>query len=130
MAKAAAAAARNDCDDDRLIFRFHDGRKERAVDPLATWLELDADPEFNMETHPAQIDAGEPAAIRIALAATRRVLKIETLEAGGLTDLECLDLLKGFWAFMSLLKKSGDGSPISSSPTESPPLEDSTTASE
>ncbi len=116
-------------DSDRKIFRYRDGKTDRLADPLATWFAFEADPEFKINEHPAGMERGESEAMRIAIAAVRRVLGINPWADGGLTDLECVDLLMSFLDYMATLKKNGSGSPISPQPTKSASPEASPTNS-
>jgi hypothetical protein len=103
----------------RRIFRYFDGQRESSADPLAAWIALAEDAEFEIEKHTAAIDAGDSEAYKVVSRAVRRVFNVKPFADGGLTDQECLDLLLAFLGYMGSLKKSTNDSLTSSLPTES-----------
>lgn len=116
----------------RNIFRFWNGSRECRADPLAVWRSINADPEFSLIKHPEMIDAGDMDAIRIGVATVRRIFSIPSLEKGGLTEQECLDLLIDFFDYTAALKKNINlpltlRSPMASEPLQQPTAVTSTT---
>lgn len=107
-------------DQERRIFVYWDGQRQRRVDPLLAWQSLANDSEFNIETHPAAADRGELDAVRISCQASRRAFDVKPLAEGGLTESECFNILVQFFEYCASLKKSIDRPPTSPAPTESP----------
>lgn len=112
---------------EREIFRFWDGKKTRAADPLEIWLALKNDPEFNYDTTPGFVDAGDTEAIKVTIGAIRRIFGVKTLEQGGLTSQECLELLAVYFLYEESLKKSTSEPATPQSPTGSESSDKSTT---
>jgi len=104
---------------EREIFRFWDGGRTRTADPLAIWIALHDDPEFNYDTTPAFVDAGDIAAIKTTVGAVRRIFGLKSFEAGGLTSQECLELLAVYFLYEESLKKSTSEPATPQSPTGS-----------
>lgn len=105
-------------DAERAIFAYHDGRRRRRGDPLAIQRALVDDKEFNLAIDPAVSCVPTVEGVRAAgrtAAATRRAFVIPQLEAGGLTDAECLGLFASFGEFLKELQESAR--PLASSPT-------------
>jgi len=113
-------------DRERKIFTYWDGQRFRRADPLAVVRGLSNDPKFDLETTPAAADRGDLEAVEITCNAARSVLKIPSLEDGGLTDAECFETLIAFFDFCAALKKNSKMPPTSPEPTELPSLEAST----
>ena len=91
----------------REIFHFWDGQKFRSIDPLKVWRELDAHPQFRMDLHPEALDAGDSEAWAVTVQAVRDVFGVPVMtENSGLTESECLDLLKSFALWVNALKKN------------------------
>lgn len=118
---------------EREIFEYWDGKRFRKGDPLALHRALLTDPDFDMNIDPGLAAVphvkGLVAAGRVA-AAVRKAFGITTLDAGGLTDGECLTLFCEFGAFIKVLAEAGrplasgparTGSPAVASPTEPSP---------
>lgn len=108
-------------EEDRRIFRYWDGSKERAIDPLEAWAAVQADPEFSLAKHPDLIDAGVADAIAITVRAARRIFDVPAWSESskGLTAGECLALMIGFWNYVADLKKNTSLPLTSPQPTES-----------
>lgn len=112
MAKKAKAAkprkhARPGSQDrERYIFRYHDGLADKAADPMAAWLALEGHSEFVPDRDMERLAKGDATAIPPTVAAAREAFTLPTLADGGLTDLECLELLTRFYDFLGELKKS------------------------
>lgn len=107
----------------RQIFRYWDGVRRRAIDPIAACRALFAHPTYNPETHPALVDLGDDNAREIMLQAGRDVFGVQpfTLEHGGLTEDETLNLMVAFAEYMAGLKKSTNLTLTSPEPTGLPP---------
>jgi len=114
-------------DKERMIFRYHNGTKQIAADPLVIQRKLlsqkdvDLDSEFRL----AVSDTKE------SLAAISRVVDVIRFSFGvkpldpeteeGLTDTECLQLMASYAEFLNELKKKASLSPISQTATEDYP---------
>ncbi len=93
----------------RLLFRFHDGRGWRAIDPLLAVMALNEHQEYRGDLHPRLVEQGDPEAIQITLRAVKQVFAVEDYEPAtrlGLTLGEQLHLLYTFSRYLELLKKS------------------------
>lgn len=117
--------------ENRRIFQYWDGAKQRAIDPMVAWRGLHDDAEFSLQNHPGLIDAGDLDACAIGARAARRIFGVAEWSEStpGLTEGESLALIAAFLDYLGDVKKNTGSSPISSSVTESPPLppENSTT---
>ncbi len=118
--------------DPRGIYSFYDGRRWRRIDPLATYLRLFDIPGFDPEQVLAELrglDGNQRAKKLIDVsAAVRTAFGVKSLDDGGLTALECVELLSDFVGYAEDLKKnieptqnwdpSTDSLPLGVSPTE------------
>lgn len=125
---------------DRCLFRYWDGVKQRAIDPVATYRLIwtsdlcDLLPDCARARNPLKAD-GAPfypisevyeAEDRLR-AMTRKVFGVKewTESTPGLTVDETDELLNSFLVFCADLKKKRSPSPTASAPTESKELESS-----
>jgi hypothetical protein len=102
----------------RLLFRYHDGSKWQAIDPLVAVMGLSDHPQYRADLHPRLVEQGDQEAIQITLKAVKDVFRVEDYDhrtRRGLTLGEQLQLLYTFSRYLELLKKSTDLSPISPS---------------
>lgn len=110
--------------DPRGLFFFHDGRRWRSSDPLDVARKLFTHPEFDWDETPQLLLTGRAVvqleSFRIIGTAVRDALQIPPVEQGGLTDLECLDVLTEFRGYLGDVKKNGSLFPISPDSTDSP----------
>lgn len=117
--------------DPRGLFVYHDGRRWRRADPLETARRLFAFPEFDWDETPTMILSGRSDiqldAMRIIAAAVRSAFEIPAASKGGLSEMECFDLLDRFRTYLGDVKKNGSLFPISPDSTASARLADSTT---
>jgi hypothetical protein len=117
---------------DRLIFRYWDGAKWRAIDPFvahrAIWATPDWIQDAKVVVNPQRADGSYfyPAAMVLEAEdnlrnMTRQVFDVEawTEEDPGLTLIETDKLLQDFMAFCEDLKKKLKTSPTSSAPSGS-----------
>ena len=118
----------------RAIFRYWDGKKERAIDPIIVFNRLDDDPVFVLERHPRLIESKDEKlsreAIDITAAAVCRFFQVADYSEKfreGLTITERIDLLTDFLLYADSLKKNSASPPILSPPTESASSDPSTT---
>lgn len=112
----------------REIFCYFDGNKPRSADPIVVYRSLKDDPKFNIDVHPALVDAGDADAIGITAAAVRSAFGVKSLDAGGLTEQECISLLLQYFDWVDSVKKK-DSQPLTLPPASdtTPPLECSAT---
>ena len=127
--------------DPRRIFTFYDGRWYRHIDPMVTARKLwsvtvqqeSLYPDFPDMVTPDTIFDSDAARKLIASAkpeeiqrgyrqiseAVQKVFDIKPLVYGGLTELECAQLLDRFEMYLGIVKKNGSPTPISPVPTDS-----------
>jgi len=98
--------------DTRAIFRYFDGTKQRGIDPIAAFRSLVAHPDYDPESTPLLVGAGDAAAYATMLKAARQVFGVTAWseDGGGLTETETIELLISFGAYLNSLKKSGNPS--------------------
>ena len=128
--------------DPRGIFVFHDGRRWRHEDPIVIarrlWSVMLAQENLfptlgDMVLPPVPFDADESRKLIASgigddmqrgyseiARAVRQACQVKELSEGGLTELECAQLLDRFEAYLGDVKKNGSGSPISLRATELP----------
>ena len=120
---------------ERKIFRFHDGRQWRYVDPLVVQRDLDSNGGEGWPSLLGQLDqsfmADLPvsetltkiaqdasfAAAKQLIDLTRKTFDVEPLSDNGtkgLTDTECLELLGSYMLWMQ--QAEADARPLQSSP--------------
>lgn len=107
------------------VFRFHDGRRWRAVDPFTTYRALLLHETFNADADLAliQVESQNPrekhfeATLRADKAA-RDAFGIPSFEKGGLTLEDTVVLLAEFYAYVTGQKKSGNPPQTSPPATE------------
>lgn len=109
----------------REIFAYFDGAKKRFVDPIVAYRALKDDPKFKLELHPALVDTGDVEAIGITAAAVRSAFGVKALDAGGLTEQECIVLLLDFFAWADEKKNSTSGPVTLPGPSDTTPPPDS-----
>lgn len=98
--------------DVRGIFRFHDGRRWRYIDPWSATRELfSATNGFDYDTSLEELkkpdSASQLGAIAVIAETVRIVFKVPGFEAGGLSEQECVDLLMQFREYLGDVKKNG-----------------------
>lgn len=109
--------------DPRTIFRFWDGRRWRAVDPIPVYRALCETPGFHPEESLEALRGPDESlvldATKTVSEAVRSAFDIKPLDAGGLTETECLSLYADFREYLGPLKKS-TGPNLSSLATTAP----------
>lgn len=106
----------------RDIFSYHDGARQRSIDPWAALLELWTDPEHDINLVLAGSARGEPEAQRQLETMVRRVFGIPEFDPAtqrGLTILELHELHARFSRYIRDLKKKLATPPTRSRPTGS-----------
>jgi len=119
--------------EERLIFRYHNGSKQIAADPLViqrkilSQKNIDLDSEFRIAVSDTKesLDAISRVVGVIRSAFGVKELDPETEE--GLTDTECLQLMASYAEFLNELKKKASLSQISQTATEDSPTEKNVT---
>lgn len=115
----------------RMIYRFWDGTRYRAVDPIDIHLKLQSHPTYNAQRHLREIDEGDVESTRVTCQAVQDVFCVQPYNSNtkrGLTVGEQLGLLADFYFWIEDQKKSISHSltpPLSTeleaSPTSSEP---------
>lgn len=113
-------------DRERGIFDYWDGKRHRRADPMAVLRSLNDHPEFDLASTPQLAESGALEAVKITCDASRAAFGIKTLDEGGLTEVECIDVMVAFFDFCAALKKNSRAMPTSPEPTELPPSDAST----
>lgn len=121
----------------RLIFVFHDGQRRRRCDPWQAALATYSIPGFDPYALLSRINADELNADVLSAAAelsrhVRTIFSIRQLADGGLTDGECVQVMREFLVMIGDVKKNTSTSPTvapstaSDSPTtyslDNPPM--------
>lgn len=97
----------------RYVFKFWNGHRTVYADPMVLWRALQQNEDFREDDFKLmKVDALQNKLIGKVAGVTRSVFGVGTVEERGLTELECLDLLKAFIAYSGFQKKSGDQMPI------------------
>lgn len=114
---------RSAADESRGIFRFHDGQRWRRVDPIRVSICLDAIDGFHPIDTPQLLQVEEGAELlktaeKVA-EAVRVAFKVPQFDDGGLTTLECVNLLADFFDFTEGVKKNSNPTPTLLRPTAS-----------
>lgn len=111
----------------RYVFKFWNGHRTVYADPMVLWRTLQQNEDFREDDFKLmKVDALREKIIGKVAGVTRSVFGVGTVEERGLTELECLDLLKAFIAYSGFQKKSGGESLFLQPSTEPEVLEDST----
>ncbi len=105
----------------RAIFPYWDGQKWRTADPITIYRAIKSHPDFNLERHPEMHDAGDDEATLICLKAARDIFGVKSLQEGGLTETETIDLLGAYFEWISDVKKNISTSLTSPELMVSPP---------
>jgi hypothetical protein len=111
----------------RYVFKFWNGHRTVYADPMVLWRSLQQHEDFREDDFKLmKVDALREKIIGKVAGVTRSVFGVGTVEERGLTELECLDLLKSFIAYSGFQKKSGEENLFSQPSTEPTVLDDST----
>jgi hypothetical protein len=111
----------------RYVFKFWNGHRTVYADPMVLWRSLQQHEDFREDDFKLmKVDALREKIIGKVAGVTRSVFGVGTVEERGLTELECLDLLKAFISYSGFQKKSGEGNLFSQPSTEPTALDDST----
>lgn len=110
----------------RQIFKYWDGAKDRAADPISIARAIDTHPTLDLDKHVKLAMAGDNESHQIIVTAVREVFGVSqwTESTPGLTERECFDLLDSFAEYIEGLKKNSNPFPTDAPPMESPAPED------
>jgi hypothetical protein len=101
----------------RLLFQFWDGRQFRRVDPFTLLRKLLNTDKFDPDDDLKKLKIPDAKLVcdKIGHIAegVREIFGVKPLENGGLTELECVNLLMEFSAYLDRVKKNGGPMPIS-----------------
>ena len=93
----------------RYVFKFWNGHRTVYADPMVLWRTLQQNEDFREDDFKLmKVDALREKIIGKVAGVTRSVFGVGTVEERGLTELECLDLLKAFILYSGFQKKSGE----------------------
>lgn len=102
--------------DKKEIFVFHDGYKERTVDPLVALRRLHTVPNFNLEYDQKLIVANKPPDCYEALGrlvqAARKAFNLpeyDEVKKEGVLEAKCLEIMTEYAAWMAKKNESGNG---------------------
>ena len=111
----------------RYVFKFWNGHRTVYADPMVLWRSLQQHEDFREDDFKLmKVDALREKIIGKVAGLTRSVFGVGTVEERGLTELECLDLLKAFIMYSGFQKKSGEEMQTSPSIAEPASSADST----
>lgn len=115
---------------ERLIYRYHDGERDRRGDPLELLRRLTGREGLSLEVD-AKLATGAtpeaPKALGRLVDAVRDVFGVKSLDQGGMTEAECLGLLFHFMQYIAEVQRDFSPLPTSPPPTDSPAANGSTT---
>jgi len=101
----------------RLLFRFWDGSRFVSSDPFILFRKLINTDKFDVEEDIKKLRIPDPKIVseKIGFIAEgiREIFDLPPYEKGGLTELECVQLLIEFSTFLDRVKKNGASSLIS-----------------
>lgn len=113
---------------DRGIFKFHDGKQVRAVDPIQVIQKLRDHPTYNPSKHHVLIDHGDTKALEITCDAICVAFDVTRFDGKtGLTVAELMALLITFNDYLEFVKKNIKRGPILPSILESTSSQSPTT---
>lgn len=113
---------RNILNKHRLLFRYWNGSRFVHEDPFVLMRRLLTKEDFDVDTELKRLEIPDPKKVIETLQhianAVRKIFEIPDFPDGGLSELECVNLLKTFVDWADQLKKNGVTKQIS--PTSSP----------
>ena len=93
----------------RYVFKFWNGHRTVYADPMVLWRALQQNEDYREDDFKLmKVDALREKIIGKVAGVTRSVFGVGTVEERGLTELECLDLLKAYLLYSGFQKKSGE----------------------
>ena len=101
----------------RLLFRFWNGSRFVSADPFILFRRLINTDKFDVENDLKKLKIPDPKIIAEKIGfiseGIREIFDVPPYEKGGLTELECVQLLMEFSTFLDRVKKNGASSLIS-----------------
>lgn len=111
----------------RYVFKFWNGHRTAFADPMVIWRALQSNEDFREDDFKLmKVEALRDNLIGKVASITREVFELKPFAEGGLSELECLDLLKAFMMYSGFQKKSGDRMQTSPQDMEPEHSDDST----
>lgn len=102
----------------RLLFRFWNGSRFVSSDPFVLLRRLINTDKFDPDADLKKLKYPDPKIVteKIGFVAegVREIFEIKPFEQGGLTELECVQLLMTFSEYLDTVKKNGVSNPITS----------------
>lgn len=99
----------------RFIFSYWDGSRIAKADPMVLWRSLQQHADFSeADFRLMKVDALRDSLVHKLANVVRDVFNIKLPDAGGLTELETLEILRSFIEYTGFQKKSGE--PTQTSP--------------
>jgi len=102
----------------RLLFRYWDGSRHVSADPFVLLRRMLNTTKFDADADVKALALPDPAIVakKIGFIAEgiREIFDLKPFEKGGLSELECVNLLMTFSDFLNSVKKNGASSLISS----------------
>lgn len=96
---------------ERDIFRFHDGTKDRAADPMKIWFAMWADETIDLESAIKRFEANEMEAVQELIGRARTWIGIPEFNEADGTGLTDLEFCRVWWQWLNfvveLKKKRG-----------------------
>lgn len=108
---------------DRLIYKYWNGNEEIIADPLVLYKKMMArGPELSIDIKVStSISKDADKAHDQAILKIREIFSVKSLDEGGLTELETVQLLDHFLLYCEEIKKNSSYSVISSSNSDTKP---------
>ena len=96
----------------RFIFHYWNGSRTVKADPLVVWRTLQQTEDYSEDDFRLlKVDALRQELTSKIAGIVRQVFSIKLPDEGGLTELECLDLIRRFIEYAGFQKKSGSPTP-------------------
>ena len=93
----------------RFVFTYWNGHKIVKGDPMVFWRELQQHEDYREDDFKLiQVDGLRNQIFAKLSGVVRDVFGIQTVADGGLTELECLDVLRSYIEYSGFQKKSGE----------------------
>lgn len=100
---------------ERDIFRFHDGQRQRAVDPMKVWFAMWSEEDIDLGRLLDRMAENELEAVKELLPIARKWFGIQEFnedDESGMTDLEFCPILNSWFDYLFDLKKKRGQLPI------------------
>lgn len=100
---------------ERDIFRFHDGQRQRAIDPMKVWFAMWSEEDIDLGRLLDRMAENELEAVKELLPIARKWFGIQEFnedDESGMTDLEFCPILNSWFDYLFDLKKKRGQLPI------------------